>query len=53
MFRTLILLSAAALAGAAGHFSDGMKSFEKGRYDMARRIIGEMAKNLKNGGGDE
>ncbi len=49
MFRVLILLSAAALAGAAGHFSDGMKAFEKGKYGRARKSLARVIEVEKPG----
>ncbi len=49
MFRVLILLSATALAGAAGHFSDGMKAFEKGKYGRARKSFTRVIEAEKPG----
>lgn len=49
MFRILIFLSATALAGAAGHFSDGMKAFEKGKYDRARKSLARIIEAEKPG----
>lgn len=49
MLRVLILFSAAALAGAAGDFSDGMKAFEKGRYDTARKDFSRIIEAGKPG----
>ena len=49
MTRVVILLSAISVAAAAGHFSDGMKAFEKKDFETARQCFSKILEDKDAG----